>query len=243
MLKLPILLITLGVALATAIPPSVSLAQKGKRTADTFKQLQAEVTDVDAAKEKEKEKVDAGWETATFGNGCFWCTEAVFEELRGVRGVRSGYSGGRVPNPTYQQVGMGLTGHAEVIQMDFDPNVISYAKLLEVFWRTHDPTTLNQQGPDIGTQYRSVIFYHNDQQKELATKFKTKLNEAKAFGKPVVTEISEFDKFYLAENYHQDFYQLNRNNPYCRAYIPKKLRLLRLVFRDEIKASENAPKK
>ena len=152
-----------------------------------------------------------------------------------MKNVRSGYSGGRVANPDYKQVLTGQTGHAEVIQMEFDPKVISYAKLLEVFWRTHDPTTLNQQGPDIGTQYRSVIFYHNDQQKELAAKFKTKLNEAKAFGKPVVTEITQFSEFYLAENYHQDFFRLNWKNRYCRTYIPKKLRLLRQVFSDEIK--------
>lgn len=174
-------------------------------------------------------------ETATFGAGCFWCVEAVFQQLKGVKAVRSGYMGGHVDNPTYEQVCNGTTGHAEVIQVDFDPAVISFDELLEVFWVTHDPTTLNRQGADSGTQYRSAVFYHSKQQKERAEFFKKKLNDAKAFSNPIVTEISEASKMYVAEDYHQNYFNNNRSNPYCRAVIPPKLEKLKKVFGDKLK--------
>jgi peptide-methionine (S)-S-oxide reductase len=179
-------------------------------------------------------------ETATFGFGCFWCGEAVFQQLKGVHSVVSGYSGGTVKNPTYEQVGLGVTGHAEVVQLEFDPQVISFDELLEVFWQTHDPTTLNQQGADIGTQYRSVIFYHNDEQKELAEHYKTELETEHAFRRPIVTEIAEFTEFYRAEDYHQNYYNTHRNDGYCSAIIRPKLVKVKKVFRDKLK---DAPKK
>lgn len=176
----------------------------------------------------------SGLQLATFGNGCFWCTEAVFEELRGVKEVLSGYSGGRMADPTYKQVCTGLTGHAEVIHLRFDPKEISYGKLLEVFWRTHDPTTKNRQGADVGTQYRSAVFFHNDEQRKLAEHFKAQLNKAKAFREPIVTEITEFKRFYPAENYHQDYFQLNGRAPYCRQMIQPKLAKFRSAFANEL---------
>jgi peptide-methionine (S)-S-oxide reductase len=162
-------------------------------------------------------------ETATFGAGCFWCVEAVLEQLEGVLDVRSGYMGGTVKKPTYRQVCLGTTGHAEVVQVDFDPEKISFEKLLEYFWKLHDPTTLNRQGADVGTQYRSAIFYHSAAQKEAALKSKRLLEEAGAYADPIVTEITEASEFYVAEDYHQDFYRLNREYPYCRAVIVPKL--------------------
>lgn len=174
-------------------------------------------------------------ETATFGNGCFWCTEAVFERLKGVREVVSGYSGGTVENPTYKQVCTGTTGHAEAVQITFDPDQISYADLLEVFWKTHDPTTLNQQGPDIGTQYRSAVFYHSDEQRQTAEAYMKHLEESKAFPDPIVTEITPFKNFYRAENYHQDYYEAHGREPYCRQQIAPKIRKFNKEFRDKLK--------
>jgi len=174
-------------------------------------------------------------ETATFGNGCFWCTEAIFKSLKGVETVESGYAGGHVKNPTYREVCTGETGHAEVIQITFDPAVISFRELLEVFWETHDPTTLNRQGADVGTQYRSAIFYHSPQQKEIAEKYKAELNKENVFNKPVVTEITPFDKFYKAENYHQDYYNNNSSQGYCQIVIVPKLEKFRKVFKDKLK--------
>jgi len=179
--------------------------------------------------------MSANKETATFGSGCFWCTEAVFQRLKGVEDVKSGYSGGNVENPTYQQVCNGNTGHAEVIQFTYDPSVISFEELLEVFWKTHDPTTLNRQGNDTGTQYRSVIFYHTPEQKELAEFYKKKLDAAKVYNNPVVTEITPFTKFYPAENYHQDYYDNNSNQPYCSFVITPKLEKFEKVFKDKLK--------
>ncbi len=176
-----------------------------------------------------------GLETATFGSGCFWCTEAVFERLEGVESVVSGYAGGAVENPTYKQVTSGNTGHAEVTQIMFDPNVITFAELLEVFWKTHDPTTLNRQGADVGTQYRSVIFYHNEKQKELAEKYKKELDESGAFGDPIVTEISAFTNYYPAEDYHQDYYDENPAQPYCSFVIAPKIEKFEKVFKDKLK--------
>ncbi|TWU23578.1 peptide-methionine (S)-S-oxide reductase MsrA [Bythopirellula polymerisocia] len=177
-------------------------------------------------------------ETATFGNGCFWCTEAVFRELQGVQSAVSGYSGGRSKNPTYKEVSMGFTGHAEAIQVKYDPQVISFEELLEVFWMTHDPTTLNQQGADVGTQYRSVVFYHNDEQRRLAEEYKQKLDESGAFSDPIVTEITKFDAFYPAEDYHQDYFALNRSQPYCKHVIRPKLNKFRKVFHGKLKSKE-----
>jgi peptide-methionine (S)-S-oxide reductase len=174
-------------------------------------------------------------EKATFGNGCFWCSEAVFQRLKGVVTVKSGYEGGDVVNPSYEDVCTGTTGHAEVIELTYDPAKISYEELLEVFWKTHDPTTLNRQGADVGTQYRSVVFYHNDAQKALADKYKKELNAKNAFGKPIVTVITKAAPFYVAENYHQDYYRLNGSQPYCRAVILPKMEKLEKIFKDKLK--------
>jgi len=175
-------------------------------------------------------------ETATFANGCFWCTEAIFEQLNGVVSAVSGYTGGEIKNPTYKEVCTGQTGHAECLQIVYDPSVISFDELLEVFWETHDPTTLNQQGADIGTQYRSGVFYHTEEQKEKAEKYKEALNKSGAFDKPIVTEITPFTKFYVAEDYHQQYYENNNNtNPYCRIVIQPKLEKFRKVFKDKLK--------
>lgn len=177
----------------------------------------------------------SGMAIATFGNGCFWCTEAIFQQLKGVTKVVSGYSGGKVKNPTYKEVCSGLTGHAEAIQITYDPHVISYDELLEVFWQTHDPTTLNRQGADVGTQYRSVVFYHNDEQKNLAQQYKEKLDASGAFDNPIVTEISSFTEFYPAEDYHQNYFNLNGNAPYCSYVIQPKVEKFKKVFKSKLK--------
>jgi peptide-methionine (S)-S-oxide reductase len=174
-------------------------------------------------------------ETATLGNGCFWCTEAVFAELKGVKSAVSGYSGGFVENPSYQQVCTGRTGHAEVLQVTFDPEVISFAKLLEVFFATHDPTTLNAQGPDRGPQYRSAIFYHSDEQKREAEEIITRLDDDGVYDSPIVTEVTEFKKFYPAEDYHQEYFANNPRDRYCRNMIPPKLGKLKKSFADILK--------
>ena len=174
-------------------------------------------------------------DTATFGTGCFWCTEAIFEQLDGVLKVSSGYTGGHVNNPTYKEVCDGTTGHAEVVQIVYDPAKITFDELLEVFWQTHDPTTLNRQGNDVGTQYRSAIFYHNDEQKQKAEKYKAELNTSGAFNKPIVTEITPSSKFYVAENYHQDYYNNNGSQPYCYYVIKPKMEKFQKVFKDKIK--------
>ncbi len=160
---------------------------------------------------------------ATFGNGCFWCTEAIFQQLKGVSGVLPGYTGGKVKNPTYKEVCTGTTGHAEAIQITYDPEVISYRELLDVFFYTHDPTTLNRQGNDIGTQYRSAIFYHDDEQKREAMKIVSELTAEKVYEDPIVTEVTAFDVFYVAEDYHKNYYNNNKNQGYCRAVINPKL--------------------
>lgn len=175
-------------------------------------------------------------DTATFANGCFWCTEAIFEELKGVISATSGYTGGQTENPTYKEVCSGETGHAECLQIVYDPSIISFDELLEVFWETHDPTTLNRQGADVGTQYRSGIFYHNKEQKEKAEKYKAELDKSGAFPRPIVTEITPFTKFYAAENYHQQYFENNENNnPYCKVVIRPKLDKFRKVFKDKLK--------
>ncbi len=175
---------------------------------------------------------------ATFGSGCFWCTEAVFQQLRGVQSVTSGYAGGTTPNPTYEDVCNGSTGHAEVVQVQYDPNVVSYEKLLEVFWKSHDPTTLNRQGNDFGTQYRSVIFFHDETQKVAAEKYKKLLDESGAFAKPIVTEIVPFTQWHPAEKYHQQYFDNNRTQGYCQVVIAPKVAKIREVFAKELKAAE-----
>lgn len=173
---------------------------------------------------------------ATLANGCFWCTEAVFTSLEGVLQVTSGYTGGKIKNPTYKEVCSGSTGHAECLQIVYDPAKISFAELLEVFWETHDPTTLNRQGNDVGTQYRSGIFFHSEEQREKAVQYKEALNKSGAFDRPIVTEITPFEIFYPAENYHQQYYELNGDsNPYCQLVIRPKLEKFRKVFKDKLK--------
>lgn len=167
---------------------------------------------------------------ATFGAGCFWCVEAVFQQLSGVQSVVSGYTGGKVKDPTYREICGGRTGHAEVAQITYDESTISFDELLEIFWQTHDPTTLNKQGADVGTQYRSAVFYHDSEQKQKAEMYKQKLNEAGAFSNPVVTEISPMGVFYKAEEAHQNYYKNNQDQPYCAIVIRPKIEKLKRVF-------------
>lgn len=174
-------------------------------------------------------------EVATFGAGCFWCVEAMFESLKGVDSAVSGYSGGHVKNPSYKEVCNGTTGHAEVIQVHYDPAVISYDELLEAFFLAHDPTTLNRQGADVGTQYRSVIFYHTALQEQLARDYKAKLDASGAFSNPIVTEITAFDTFYAAEDYHQEYFATNPDQPYCSRVVGPKLEKFRKVFKEKLK--------
>ena len=175
-----------------------------------------------------------GQATATFGAGCFWCVEAIFQELEGVESVTSGYTGGHTENPTYKEVCAELTGHAEVCQIIFDSQKISFDELLEVFWQTHDPTTPNRQGNDVGSQYRSSIFYHDENQKLLAEKYKRDLNDSGAWDNPVITEITPLTNFYPAEKYHQDYFQQNMNQPHCSFVIQPKLDKFRKVFKDKL---------
>lgn len=179
-------------------------------------------------------------ETATFASGCFWCAEAVFDQLKDVKSVVSGYSGGQVPDPTYEQVCSGSTGHAEAVQITFDPAVIAFADLLKVFWQTHDPTTLNRQGQDTGTQYRSAIFYHSDAQRDVAEHYKRQLDASGTFRSPIVTEITKFTNFFPAEKYHQDYFQLNPAQGYCTLVIRPKVEKFRKDFRDLL---QDAPEK
>ncbi|HJT58163.1 MAG TPA: peptide-methionine (S)-S-oxide reductase MsrA [Ktedonobacteraceae bacterium] len=174
-------------------------------------------------------------DTITLAGGCFWCTEAVFERLKGVTSVVSGYAASRVDDPTYQEVCSGRTGAAEAIQITYDPSVISLETLLEIFWHMHDPTTLNRQGNDVGTQYRSAIFYTNDEQKQIALASKEALEKSGAYKKPVVTEISPFTNFYAAEDYHKEYYDRNRYQPYCQYVIDPKVRKLLKEYRKEVK--------
>jgi len=191
----------------------------------------AAATEEPAAKLRPESKL----EKATFGSGCFWCTEAFFSELKGVKSAVSGYSGGHVDNPTYKAVCTGTTGHAEVVQVTYDPKVISFPELLEVFWKTHDPTTLNRQGADTGTQYRSAIFYHTDPQREQAEHFKKKIDASGAYPRRIVTEITKFEKFYPAEDDHQQYYAENPEAGYCQVVIRPKLDKFRKVFADKLK--------
>lgn len=180
-----------------------------------------------------------GMKIATFANGCFWCTEAIFSELKGVTNVTSGYTGGQTENPKYKEVCSGNTGHAECLQITYDPGVISFDELLEVFWKTHDPTTLNRQGGDVGTQYRSGIFYHDEEQRVLAEKYKAELDNSGAYENPIVTEITAFTKFYPAEAYHQEYFANNENaNPYCKLVVRPKVDKFKKVFSAKLKKAE-----
>jgi peptide-methionine (S)-S-oxide reductase len=174
-------------------------------------------------------------EKATLGGGCFWCTEAVYLELKGVVDVKPGYSGGHVKNPSYREVCNETTGHAEVVQITFDPAIVSYTEILEVFFVTHDPTTLNRQGNDVGTQYRSAIFYHSEQQKQTAQKVIELLTKEKAYDKPIVTEVTKFDVFYVAEDYHFNYFARNKNQPYCQYVVAPKVEKFRKVFKEKMK--------
>ncbi len=175
-------------------------------------------------------------EKITLGAGCFWCVEAVFQQLKGIGKVQSGYSGGATENPTYKEVCTGTTGHAEVVQITYNPKVIDFDEILEVFWAVHDPTTLNRQGADVGTQYRSAIFYHTEKQREIAEAYIKQLNENKAFEQPIVTEVTKFETFYPAEDYHNDYYNNNGEQPYCRMIIRPKVRKFEKLFKAKIKA-------
>ncbi|HAH46852.1 peptide-methionine (S)-S-oxide reductase MsrA [Gimesia sp.] len=235
--QLPLLLffgftLTALFTLISGCEKSISLEDRPVAMASEQPQSQASP----AAQEEE------GLEVVTLGSGCFWCTEAVFRELKGVKSAVSGYSGGKIDNPTYKAVCSGTTGHAEVIQVTFDPQQISFTDLLKAFWETHDPTTLNRQGADVGTQYRSAIFYHNEQQKEAAIAYKKQLDDSGQFKSPIVTEITEFDKFYPAEDYHQDYFKLNPENQYCQYVIRPKLEKFRSKFSDKLKKAESEEK-
>jgi len=174
-------------------------------------------------------------EIATLANGCFWCSEAIFSRIKGVKSVLPGYSGGKVENPSYDAVCTGRTGHAEAAQIEFDPIVISFEKLLDVFWHTHDPTTLNKQGNDVGPQYRSAIFYHNEKQREIAEKSKSELAASGTYKDPIVTEINPFNKFYVAEDYHKKYYEQHQDAPYCRFVIDPKIHKLLNQYRKDLK--------
>lgn len=172
---------------------------------------------------------------ATLGGGCFWCTEAIYLELKGIVDVKPGYSGGHVKNPTYKEVCEGTTGHAEVVQVTFDPEVISFSEILEVFFMTHDPTTLNRQGNDVGPQYRSAIFYHNEEQKEVAERVIDLFEKEEVYSRPIVTEVTGFDKFYVAEDYHINYYARNKTQGYCQFVVAPKLEKFKKIFKDQLK--------
>ena len=174
-------------------------------------------------------------EKATLGAGCFWCVEAVYQNLAGVESVVSGYAGGHVPHPTYEQVCTGTTGHAEVAQITFDPAVVSYGEILDVFWRTHDPTTLNRQGADVGTQYRSVIFYHTDEQRRIAKESKAAADASGLWKNPIVTEIAPLTEFFPAEDYHQNYFRRNPHQPYCQMVVAPKVEKFKLTFSAKLK--------
>jgi peptide-methionine (S)-S-oxide reductase len=214
-----------GIYILSAVLLCTALTACGQKAKEKNQNTMAQTSSVDESK----------LEIATFGSGCFWCTEAVFQTVEGVHKVESGYEGGKVKNPTYKDVCSGLTGHAEVIRVKFDPVAVSYKELLEIFWQTHDPTTLNRQGADEGTQYRSVIFYHTDRQREEAEFYKKALEEQHVFDAPIVTEISPASTFYKAEDYHQNYYNLNSNAAYCSYVITPKLEKFRKVFKAKLK--------
>lgn len=233
------LLVVKVVATAALAGLAVSWLRADERRPDNPAEA---ATDVNRQSE-EKEMADSSkLAKATFGNGCFWCTEAVFQQAHGVESAISGYSGGQIKNPTYKEVSSGLTGHAEVVQITYDPKQVSFSELLEIFYETHDPTTLNRQGNDVGTQYRSAIFCHDEKQYREATRYQQQLDQSGVFAKPIVTEISEFEKFYPAENYHQDYFELNGREPYCRYVVSPKVEKFKKKFADKVKAPGGAAK-
>ena len=179
-------------------------------------------------------------QTATLAGGCFWCLEAVYDEIKGVHSVESGYAGGHVVNPTYREVCNGDTGHAEVVQVHFDPNVVSYRDLLNVFFAIHDPTTLNRQGADVGTQYRSAIFYHDDEQKRIAEELIKELNGQDIWGRPIVTQVEKLDKFYMGEDYHQEYFQNNPRQPYCSFVVAPKVAKFRQKFAGRVRRQSSS---
>ena len=222
--EITFLLLAAGSTLFAPVLPSAN-AQASNSQDKTTQQEETVVTEQ-----------NTGESVATFGGGCFWCVEAVFQELEGVSTVKSGYMGGHVKNPTYAQICDKKTGHAEVCQITYDPIKITYQRLLEVFFATHDPTTLNQQGNDFGPQYRSVVFYHDQDQQKIAGAIITKLDEAGAFNRPIVTEVTEASVCYPAEDYHQDYFSLNPRQPYCQAVIVPKMAKFRKVFEGDLKS-------
>lgn len=205
--------------------PLVNNPQSGTQTQDP---------DTSSATKGEAENMNL--KTATFAGGCFWCTEAVFLAVDGVESVLPGYMGGQTDNPTYEQICTGTTGHAEIIQIKYDSEKVAFEDLLFIFFKTHDPTTLNRQGNDVGTQYRSAVFYHDDEQKESATAIKKKIDDAKYYDDPIVTEVTEAAKFYPAEDYHVNYFNNNPNSGYCRAVIPRKIGKLKELFGDKLKS-------
>lgn len=192
-------------------------------------------TEMESNREPKEMKIAEGRAVITLGGGCFWCTEAVFQRLKGVDTVISGYMGGTVKNPTYREICTGTTGHAEVIQVIYNPEILTVTEILEVFFATHDPTTLNRQGADVGTQYRSVVFYHNEEQRKTTEEIIQELNKAKIYKSPIVTQVAKADVFYPAEDYHQNYYNLNSNQSYCAYVITPKLEKFQKVFRDKLK--------
>lgn len=211
-----------------AVLPALSLSSCAQPTQSTVQNKTQDMSSEQIARTE-------GLEKATFGTGCFWCTEAMFESLDGVVSAVSGYEGGQVANPTYKQVCTGETGHAECVEVTYDPKKVTYTELLEAFFRSHDPTQLNRQGADVGTQYRSVVFYHNDQQKQLAQTAKAELNKSQAYNLPIVTEISAASTFYPAEAYHQNYFANNPDQAYCSYVIAPKLDKFRKVFKEKLK--------
>jgi peptide-methionine (S)-S-oxide reductase len=229
---------TLGL-LMMVISALSSCAQISSSTTQSSNNNNTTMSNTSAATNKNETIMSTANDTATFANGCFWCTEAIFEQLEGVISATSGYTGGKTESPTYKQVCSGETGHAECLQIVYDPKKISFDELLEVFWQTHDPTTLNRQGADAGTQYRSGIFYHNEEQKQKAETYKAALDKSGAFDKPIVTEITPFSKFYPAENYHQEYFENNgTSNPYCQIVIKPKVDKFKKVFKDKLKKQQ-----
>ncbi|CAA9202847.1 peptide-methionine (S)-S-oxide reductase MsrA [Flavobacterium collinsii] len=193
------------------------------------------VLSINGFAQNSKTKSTSNLETITLGGGCYWCVEAVYENLDGVKSVVSGFSGGKVANPTYEEVCTGTTGHAEVVQITYDKNITDINEIFKVFFTVHDPTTLNRQGADVGTQYRSVIFYKNDEQKKAAESIIAELNKAKVYSSPIVTKIEPFRAFYKAEDYHQNYYANNKNQPYCKMVIQPKIEKFEKVFKDKLK--------
>lgn len=226
-----------NIKIAVTFVPAIFFISACGQTKPSEKQISMEpvANKITEATSQNNNPNGSGLDTATFGAGCFWCVEAVFQRLEGVISVKSGYSGGSVKNPSYKEVCNGTTGHAEVAQIVYDKTKITFDELLEVFWKTHDPTTLNRQGNDSGTQYRSAVFYHNEEQKRLAEKYKKELNDEKAYPNPIVTEITPFTNYYPAEDYHQNYFNSNGDEPYCRYVIQPKVEKLEKVFKNKLK--------